>query len=232
MFPIALIQHVADDGPGYLLPYLNRIGRPCQVFKMFEGARLPHAIDGYAGLVVLGGPMSANDDIGYFPPLLALIRAAIAADIPVLGHCLGAQLMSLALGGTVQAAEHVEIGWCDLRLEDSAARWFGAVETVRQFQWHGESFSIPAGAIRIASGDYCANQAFVVNGLHLGLQFHSEVDEFKVKRWLELGQEELSQCASPAVQQEAALLPGLAEAIVASQRVADTIYGEWVKGLR
>ena len=146
--------------------------------------------------------MSANDPLPYFEDLLKRIREAVAKDIPVIGHCLGGQLMARALGGTVQMSEHVEIGWSDLQvIHESGAQWFGPEAQVGTrlplFQWHGESFSIPSGAQWLVQGRHCAHQAFSVGSKHLAMQFHCEVDEAKVRTWLELDADELCGGASP-----------------------------------
>lgn len=231
MQPIAIIQHVADDGPSYFATWLERAGLPYRVFRLYDGDALPERIEDHSGLCILGGPMSANDELPYFPQLFGLVRAAVAAGVPLLGHCLGGQIMARVLGGTVQASEHVEIGWSELTVEPAGVRWLGEVRRPRLFQWHGESFSIPPGATRLVTGDYCANQAFEYGGRHLAMQFHCEVDEAKVRRWLVIGEQELASCASPAAQQAEVVLSDLAGMLVPSQRLADRIYGEWAKGL-
>lgn len=232
MKPILILQHVHDDGPGYFAAWLDRAGLSFQVVHLHLGQAIPDDIGAYAGLCILGGPMSANDGLPYQAAQMALIRDAVAMDIPVIGHCLGGQLMSKALGGTVGASENVEIGWCNLRLDATEAQdWFGGREAFQLFQWHGESFSIPPGGERIATGDYCANQAFVVGQKHLGMQFHCEVDEDKVRTWIINGHDELIRCVAPSVQQAGQLLPDLPAMIAQSQRVADDIYARWAKGL-
>ena len=180
--------------------------------------------------------MSANDPLPYFDDLLSRIQEAVAQDIPVIGHCLGGQLMARALGGTVQASEHMEIGWSDLEvIHTDGAQWFGAEARLGAmlplFQWHGESFSIPPGAQWLVQGRYCAHQAFAVNGKHLAMQFHCEVDEAKVRTWLELDAAELCAGTSPGVQQAAQILPMLTEDIARSQAVADHIYRRWAQSL-
>lgn len=231
MRPIAIVQHVADDGPAYFATWLEQQNLPYRVFPLFDSAHLPERMDDYAGLCVLGGPMSANDALPYYPQLVALIREAVALDRPVIGHCLGGQLMSVALGGEVGAAEHVEIGWSELQAEAGAERWFGGLPSASLFQWHGESFSIPPDAMRVACGSYCANQAFEYAGKHLAMQFHCEVDEAKIRLWLDKGHDELIHSQSPAVQQAAALLPDLTARVAQSQQVAAAIYTEWALGL-
>jgi GMP synthase-like glutamine amidotransferase len=200
---------------------------------MHEGAHLPDHLDDFSGLCILGGPMSANDPLPYFPLLLQLVRTAVAQDTPVIGHCLGGQIMSRALGGTVQASPAKEIGWSELdTIHPAAAQWFGETASVRLFQWHGESFSIPNGAVQLLRGRHCPHQAFVVNGMHLGMQFHCEVDEPKVREWLQAGAEEIASCVSPAVQTAQALLPTLSADIAASQAIASHIYRRWATQLR
>jgi GMP synthase-like glutamine amidotransferase len=161
------------------------------------------------------------------------VRDAIRLDIAVIGHCLGGQLLSRALGGTVQAAENVEIGWSDVEVVHAGgAEWLGPEARLPLFQWHGESFSIPSGAQRIATGKHCANQAFLIVNKHLGMQFHCEVDEEKVRDWLETGAAEIRDARSPGVQQPADILPTLNVDLARSQTVASHIYRRWTQGLR
>lgn len=232
MKPIAITQHHAEDGPSYFATFLQRAGLRYQVFRLDQGEAPPADIRDYAGFCILGGPMSADDELPYLLPEMRLIREAIRADIPVIGHCLGGQLMAKALGGTVQAAENVEIGWAELEVSTRGRKWFGERDAVRLFQWHGESFSIPKEAERIAFGRHCANQAFLY-GKHLGMQFHCEVDVEKVRLWIEQERQELQRnVQSPGVQPAEQLLATLAQDIAASQRVADDIYTRWIQGLR
>ena len=101
MKPIAIFRHASQEGPGYLAEFLDEREIPWQLIAIDAGAAVPSGVDAFAGLVFMGGPMSVNDDLPWIPPVLALIRDAVAGDIPVLGHCLGGQLISRALGGTV-----------------------------------------------------------------------------------------------------------------------------------
>lgn len=232
MKPIAIAQHHADDGANYFATFLERAGLPYQVFHPYLGEALPQDISRFAGYCILGGPMSANDNLDYLKTEMKLALDAMAAEIPVIGHCLGGQLMAKALGGTVQAAENPEIGWVDLQIAVEGAHWFGGRTQARLLQWHGESFSIPRDGKRIMTGAYCANQAFQV-GKHLGMQFHCEVDAGKVLTWLKNDRQELVNAShSPGVQDADELVATLDAEIAQSQRVADDIYGEWIKGLK
>lgn len=236
MKTIAIIQHLANDGPAYFGTWLQAQGMPLTVFQMFDGAALPERASDHAGWCILGGAMSANDPLPYFDHLRARIGEAVALDIPVIGHCLGGQLMARALGGTVQAAEHVEIGWSDLEvIHSDGAQWFGPAARVGGrlplFQWHGESFSIPPGAQWLVQGRHCAHQAFSMGNKHLAMQFHCEVDEPKVRSWLTLGAAEMCASRSPGVQQATQILPTLAQDMARSQAIASCIYARWVQGL-
>ena len=237
MKTIAIIQHLANYEPAYFVTWLQARGLPFIVLRMFDGATLPAHASDHAGWCILGGTMSANDSLPYFDDLLERIREAVAQDIPVIGHCLGGQLMARALGGTVQASEHAEIGWSALEVVHAdGAQWFGAAAqlgtTLPLFQWHSESFSIPLGAQRLAQSRHCAHQAFVVDGKHLAMQFHCEVNEAKVRRWLELDAAELCGNKSPGVQQATQILPTLAEDIARSQAIASCLYARWAQGLQ
>lgn len=233
MLPIAIVQHVANDGPSFFATWCAQNQLPVQVYAMHGGATLPRDMTSHSGLCILGGPMSANDPLPYFAQLFALIRESFALDKPVIGHCLGGQLISRALGGTVQASEHAEIGWSTLEATDAALalEWFGPGTEHVLFQWHGESFSIPPGAQQVLHGTHCRNQAYVFGNIHLGMQFHCEVDEPKVRAWIVEGHQEMRDSHSPGVQAPSTILDTLALDIAASQALARRIYQRWALGL-
>lgn len=233
MKSVAIIQHVANDGPSFFATWLQQQSIPLQIYRMFAGDALPEHLDQHSGLCVLGGPMSANDPLPYFAPLLAHIREAVALDIAVIGHCLGGQLMARALGGSVQAAQHTEIGWSNLEVVHArGVDWFGPATHLPLFQWHGESFSIPPGALPLVRGVHCANQAYLWGEKHLGMQFHCEVDEAKVRDWLEAGAAEIGASTSPGVQSVETILSTLEKDLAVSQAIASHIYTRWAQGLR
>ena len=119
--PVAIFRHFATEGPAYLGDFLTQRHIPWQLIALDEGAAVPPHPDGYAGLVFMGGPMSVNDPLPWIPPVPQLIRQAARLDIPVLGHCLGSQLMSRALGGVVSRNARKEIGWGEVSVPESAA---------------------------------------------------------------------------------------------------------------
>jgi GMP synthase-like glutamine amidotransferase len=179
--------------------------------------------------------MSVNDDLTWIPPLLNLIRQAVERGIPVLGHCLGGQLMSKALGGTVDPNPVKEIGWGEVRVTDAAAArpWLGDVSApMLAFHWHGETFSLPPGAVRILESPYCANQAYVLDDRHIGMQCHVEMTPELVASWCDSGAAEIAASDSPAVQAPAAIQADLPRRTEQLHHLADKIYSRWIQWLR
>src|SRR2546423_4243376 len=111
MRPVAIIRHSASEGPAYFATYLERRSIPWQLIALDAGEPVPRDVAGFSGLALMGGPMSANDPLPWVAPVLELIRDAVRRDVPAIGHCLGAQLMSKAFGGTVRASAVRGIGW-------------------------------------------------------------------------------------------------------------------------
>jgi GMP synthase (glutamine-hydrolysing) len=189
MKKLLVLQHVAHELLGTLNPLLKKSGFRIRYVNF---ARHPDAqpnLDGYDGVVVLGGPMSVND-AGRLPHLtteMKLIEEALQRDLPVLGICLGAQLIAKTLGAAVYRNNTKEIGWYDVSPTDHAQSdpLLGAfAETEKIFQWHGETFDIPRSTHHLAFSPLCANQAFRYRDNVYGFQFHLEVDEPMIRRWL------------------------------------------------
>ena len=188
----------------------------------------------FSGLVFMGGPMSVNDELAWIAPVLKLIRTAVAVDVPVLGHCLGGQLMSKALGGSVGRNPIKEIGWGEIEVADSpeARAWFGPdLKRFESFHWHGETFTIPPGAVRIMGNRNCENQGFAI-GRNLGMQCHVEMTEELIESWCESGAGEIATSRSPAVQSEDEMRRGMGQKLAALRAVATRLYDRWVEGLR
>lgn len=233
MKPVAIFRHSPTEGPGYFATYLEHRRIAWKLVEVDAGEAVPASADGFSGLVFMGGPMSVNDDLPWIPKLAQLIRAAAGEGVPLLGHCLGAQLMSKALGGSVGRSPQKEIGWgrVDVADDDQARAWFGATRSFLAFHWHGETFTIPPGAVRIASSPCCANQAFVL-GKHLGMQFHVEMTPDMIPAWCESGQEELARCACPTVQDVREIEAHLQPRIAVLNGVAARLYDRWIEGLK
>jgi GMP synthase (glutamine-hydrolysing) len=186
---LLVCQHVAWEPLGTLDRKLRSSGFRIRYVNF---GRDPHAkpdLDGYGGLVILGGPMNV-DDVGRHPHLateVELVQKAIDRRIPVLGICLGAQLIAKALGAAVRLADRMEIGWHDIALTEAgrADPVLGHVGTpTRLFQWHEDVFDLPPGATHLATSERCAYQAFRYGADVYAFQFHLEVDEPLIDRWL------------------------------------------------
>lgn len=172
-----------------------------QVVKLDAGESVPRDARKYSGLVFMGGPMSVNDSLPWIAPALELVRDAVRKDVPVLGHCLGGQLMAKALGGVVERNRVKEIGWGEVRVADNgvAREWLGELQAFETFQWHGETFSIPPGGTRVMENTHCANQAFAL-GKHFAMQCHVEMTSELIESWLGSGAQEIAESrASPGV---------------------------------
>jgi len=233
MKPVAIFRHAPTEGPGYFATYLDRRRIPWRVIKVDAGEGVPTESHAFSGLVFMGGPMSVNDELPWIAPVLQLIRDSVEADVPVLGHCLGGQLMAMALGGSVGRNPVKEIGWGEVAVLDNPAaqQWFGhAAKSFVSFHWHGEAFTIPPGAERVLSNQHCGNQAFVL-GKHLGMQCHIEMTPEMIDAWCATGAGEISRSKSPAVQSVAAIKTGIEPRLRALHLVADGVYARWTEGL-
>ena len=234
MHPVLIFRHSPIEGPGYFTTFLDRHGIPWQLVRIDAGDPVPETLNGISGLCLMGGPMSVNDDLPWIPPMLALIRQAVAADVPVIGHCLGGQLMSKALGGTVSQNPLKEIGWGDVRIAnaDAARPWLGdAAQPMLAFHWHGETFSLPPGATRILESTYCTNQAYMLNDRHIAMQCHVEMTPELVTSWCDQGASEIAASDSPGVQSPEAIQADMPARTARLHQLADKIYSRWIQGL-
>ena len=233
MKPVAIFRCAPTEGPGYFATVLERRSIPWKLIALDEGAPVPKDARAFSGMAFMGGPMSANDELPWIAALLELIREAVRKDVPVLGHCLGGQLMSKAFGGIVSANPVKEFGWGEVSVaENEAARaWFGGLQSFPSFHWHGETFSIPPGGTRIASSSHCANQAFAL-GKHLGMQMHIEMTADLIRLWCRGGADEIAAAkASPGVQSPEAIEADLDTRVAGLHKVADRVYDKWLEGL-
>jgi GMP synthase-like glutamine amidotransferase len=210
---------------------------PWELIPIDAGAPVPSTADSYAGLCFMGGPMSVNDPLPWIEPIDALIRDAVAKDIPVLGHCLGGQLIAKALGGKVTRNPVKEIGWGTATITADGGEitrdWFGDLEgEVTVFQWHGETFSIPEGAVRLLGNAYCANQMYAL-GPHFGMQCHVEMTPEMIATWGKQWAAEAEAAAHlPSAQTPAEMLAGTEAKLPVMRQLADRIYGRWIEGLK
>jgi GMP synthase-like glutamine amidotransferase len=232
MKPLYIFRHIECEGPAYLGEVLSRLSVPGKLIAIDRNDPVPAGVDDCSGLVFMGGPMSVNDPLPWIDQELELIRQAHAQGMPVLGHCLGGQLISKALGGTVSANPVREIGWHTVRKlhNKSAENWLGELPSQMQlFHWHGETFSVPDHAEVILESDHCARQAFA-SGNTLALQCHVEMTGPMVHEWASLYRQELDD-PSPAVQSVETMTENLAGKIAEAQQIADRLYLRWLRPL-
>lgn len=231
MKPVAIFRHSPGEDPGYFATFLDRHSIPWRLIGIDEGAAVPVDPRDFSGLVLMGGPMSVNDRLPWITQELSLIRAAVARNIPVLGHCLGGQLMAKALGASVTRNPLKEIGWGEVRALDSplARDWLGELRGFVSFHWHGETFGLPAGATLILESSHCRHQAFAL-GPHLAMQCHVEMTEAMIRQWnLQWAAENAA--SGPSVQTPAQMEEGMAQRLALLRVAADRLYTRWIIGL-
>lgn len=229
MKPIAIFQHYPGAGPGYFLDFARRAHLPIRIFCGFLGEPLPSSIRGFSGLVSMGGPMSVNQRLDFIEQEARLIDQALALNIPVMGHCLGSQLLARALGSTVGHNQPAlwEIGWHPVNVSTTGyPDWTAPFADTELFHWHNENFTLPSGASRLLSNPHCENQAFL-HGPHLGMQFHIEITEAMVRDWCDISDDPKNWQHLPSVQSAEEIQQRLEQRVARSNQVADQIYQIW-----
>lgn len=200
-----VLRHVEHEHLGSLTDALHARGLPFEYVDIFRGGVVPADISESAGLIVMGGPMGVYevDQYPFIRNELDLIRRAVTAGLPVLGICLGSQLIAAALGARVYPSGRKEIGWYGLRTVEPGDSFAATLpESFMGFHWHGDTFDLPVGAVRLFESDLFPNQGFRFGRNVLALQFHFEVDRKLVAEWL----------ADPGCQAEIAGVAGISAA--------------------
>lgn len=244
MRPVAIFQHAVDVEAGYFRTWLDAQGIPAQVFEPYRDEPVPEDPRAFSGVCLMGGPMSVNDPLPWIDAELRLIRAADAARVPLIGHCLGGQLIAKAFGAPVTRHAVKEIGWGEVRVTDQAlaARWFGdpEVHTLEMFQWHGDTFALPPEAKNFLASAYCERQAYAIerDGLaHLGMQFHCEMTPPLIRAWtddpvwLEEVEAERRQTGGRGVQDAEQMLDRVEARCARMNALAARLYSRWAEGL-
>lgn len=232
MHTVLIIQHTAYSAPAYFLTFLEQHGIAANIIRLHEGDALPGQLHGYSGLALFGGAMSVNDTELYdwIQPELDLVRLAVQQDVPVIGHCLGGQMLARALGGRVCRAPVPEMGWHPLQHEDgSTASWLGEAVSPQVFQWHGDTFELPEGAVLLASSRWCRNQMFSYRGKHIGMQFHCEMTDALIREWLLEAGHEIDRHDLPSVMPSPVIASATAGYLPGSQQLAANIYRQWIR---
>lgn len=199
------LQHVAPEDAGYIETWFRNQGCRFDYIRLYEGDAIPEPSEVEA-LVMMGGPMSVNDEeeFSWLAPEKRLIRSVIEAGRPVLGVCLGAQLMASAFGARVYPNRYKEIGWWPVEaMPVTPGQVFPFPETAEVFHWHGETFDLPPGAVHLARSEGCTHQAFQLGERAVGLQFHLEATPESARSLIELCRHEIT--PGPYVQAEAVL---------------------------
>ena len=232
MKPVLIFRHIACEGPGYLADFLSAHGIEFKIISIDQGDPVPSSLDNISALVFMGGPMSVNDPLPWVAQELDLIRKAQSAGLPVLGHCLGAQLISKALGGDVIRNPVPEIGWFKVTRYESclAHYWFNKLpDEFDVFHMHGEQFSIPDGGNLLLKSRFCEHQAFTL-GNTLALQFHVEVTEDLLREWVDYYQEDIA-IPSASVQNKDEILDDIKNRVFNVNKIADSLYTSWIRNL-
>lgn len=217
---VLILQHVPVEGPGLILESLEAAGAEHRIRNLLteQQPELP-PIEELSGVVLMGGPMDAADVRGF--PALALeqqlVREAISAKLPMLGVCLGHQIIAAALGAGIEYRATREIGVAGVHATGELA----ALDGVQVLHWHTDNAGLPAGATRLASTAGCPNQAFRYRTA-LGLQFHLEVTEPLLEEWLRSGMG-----ADLAPDGADSLLDGLAGQADLRERLAKQVFGHF-----
>lgn len=232
MKPVLILEHQIPERLAYLGVWLKENDIPFVVFNADKDKQFPRSIEPYSALAVMGGSMSAKDPLLTNKEAEILILQAMYRDIPVIGHCLGGQLMSKALGGKIVPSPKPEIGWQPIRYVDNplTKEWFGENPTDKVIHWHYESFSIPTGATLLASSEACPHQAFSI-GKHLAMQFHIEIDEPKVHTWVQDDDKlwEEARKKYDTVQDRDTMIDGIKVHLEKHKATANAVYSNWLK---
>ena len=234
MRPVAIFRFSPTEGPAHFAEWLDTNDIRWELVPIDAGAPVPDDPRAFAGVGLMGGPMSVNDPLPWIAPLSSFLRDAVAGNVPIIGHCLGGQLLAHALGGRVTRAPVPEIGWIDVDVSNKPARaeWFGGQARFNAFQWHYDAFELPAGATRVLANEFHPDQAYVIDDRHIGFQCHVEMTRDLVETWCRTGADELPAASSPSRQSRSDILRDVDDRVAALNHVADGIYTRWSRNLR
>jgi GMP synthase (glutamine-hydrolysing) len=230
---VLVIQHVEREGSAAIGEILRVRGIEERLVSVYRGDRVPAALDGARALLVMGGPMGVYEADRY-PHLydeMRLIERAVADGVPVLGVCLGSQLVAAALGARVTRAPKAEIGWREARLRDAAKTdplWSDAPQSFTPLHWHGDVFELPAGAQSLASSEQTQHQAFRFGARTWGFLFHLEMRALDVDA---MATTFASDLAPAGLTREGVVGPAAA-CTAALEPLATRVFGAWADLVR
>lgn len=227
--PVLIISHIACEHPGYLCDFLDGRNISYQKARLENEERLPGRPEQFSGVVLLGSPVSVYDPLPWIAKEIALVEQAVQLNLPVLGICFGAQLLAKALGGEVCSAGSMQIGWHSVTLTPQGKTLFNETQLPDEFEafeWHGDTFSLPQGAVPLFTGDCIEQQGFYFENC-LALQFHPEITKSMIYEWLE----RYSHCLekrNPCIQNREQILQNIRQRLTEQRRVADMLFGWWL----
>ena len=231
---LLVFQHVPHEILGTLDPLLRDAGFRIRYVNFGRNPDAVPDLERYQGLIVLGGPMNCDQVTRHrhLATEVAAIQAAVRDGLPVLGICLGSQLLARALGAPVTRHHSKEIGWYDVAptedgQRDPLFRHFDTTEKI--FQWHGDTFAIPHGAVHLAASAACAHQAFRFGPNVYGLQFHLEVDEPMIHRWLRARVTVRELDGLQGVIDPGVIAQETPHFIARSRTLGDAVFGEFIR---
>ena len=229
MTDILILTHVDFCPPGHLGTLLDRLQLPFDVRRVDLGELEGYDLERPRAVAIMGGPMSVNDDLQWLRDEIAAIRRFIERDVPMIGHCLGGQLLAKALGADIHRLPYTELGWQPMRRQEAQSPWLAHLpDEFPIYQWHGDTFDIPEGATRLLSSPWCENQGFSYGERILGLQGHPEMTEELVSDWVN-GFPEYLDPSQPSQESAEVMLEGLPQRVAAMNRVAEGFYSHWLK---
>ncbi|WP_425328281.1 type 1 glutamine amidotransferase [Pseudomonas nitroreducens] len=229
MTDILILTHVDFCPPGHLGVVLDRLQLPFDVRRADLGELRGYDLERPRAVAIMGGPMSVNDDLAWLRDEIAAIRHFIERDVPMIGHCLGGQLLAKALGADIHRLPYTELGWQPMRRQEGQSPWLAHLpDEFPIYQWHGDTFDIPEGATRLLSSPWCENQGFSYGDRILGLQGHPEMTEELVSDWVN-GFPEYLDPSQPSQESAEVMLDGLPQRVAAMNQVAEGFYRHWLK---
>lgn len=229
MQPIYIFQHENWIQAGRFIATLKQQNINYKIVAIDHGEPIPEKTEDMAGLVFLGGTMSVNDGHSWVADELKLIRKAIDKNLPIMGHCLGAQLISKALGGHIQTMAENEIGWHSIKAIDNTVskEWLAGIpDPLELLIWHHDEFSMPVGASHIFESAYCKNQAFVQGNI-LATIAHIEVTVSMLQHWLTRYGHDIKPNGS-SVQTIEAIKNNISTKVAKMHQLTDRFYNKWL----
>lgn len=230
MTDILILTHTDYCTPGHLATVLERARLPYTELRVDLDQLEGYDLDRPQAVAIMGGPMSVNDPLPWLHTEINALKHFLKRDIPVLGHCLGGQLIAKALGAEITQMPYTESGWQPVHIVHSARQspWLAHLpDSFNIFQWHGDTFSLPEGAQPLLSNHWCANQGFAWGDNVLALQGHPEMTQALVCNWLADWAHLLdaSQASQQAVE---TMLDNLEGKVAMLNEVAEGFYRHWL----